>query len=105
MTIENGIAHCERVVGTVRELYEVPLPAVITVRDGLNIPRYPSVPGRIQARKKPIDHKKPAPRVPKLEKVSLSVVPSNSAGAEVLGNGVEAVPALVDVLRTIGILA
>lgn len=105
MRIENGIAHCERVVGTTRELYEVPLPAVITVRDGLNIPRYPSVPGRIQARKKPIDHKKPTPRVPKLEKVSLSVAPSNTAGAQILGNGPEAVPALVEVLKTIGILA
>ncbi|CAB4672232.1 unannotated protein [freshwater metagenome] len=105
MKIENGVAQCERAVGSVRELYETTLPAVITVRDGLNIPRYPSVPGRIQARKKPIEHKKPEPRVPKLEKVSLSVAPSNSAGAQILGTGVEAVPALVDVLRTIGVLA
>ena len=105
MRIENGVAHCERVFGTTRELYEVQLPAVITVRDGLNIPRYPSVPGRIQARKKPINHKKATPRIPKLEKVSLSVAPSNSAGAEILGKGVDAVPALVEVLRTIGILA
>lgn len=105
MTIAEGVAKCERSVGSVRELYETPLPAVITVRDGLNIPRYPSVPGRIQARKKPVDMKKPLPRVPKLEKVSLSVVPSDSAGAQILGNGVDAVPALVDVLRTIGILA
>jgi len=104
MTIADGIAHCERAVGTVRELYETRLPAVITVRDGLNIPRYPSVPGRIQARKKPIDMKKPQPQVPKLEKLLLTVVPSNTSGAKVLGNGVEAVPALVDVLRTIGML-
>lgn len=105
MKIENGIAECERVVGTSREIYQTPLPAVITVRDGLNIPRYPSVPGRIQARKKPIDHKKPTPQVPKLEKVSLSVAPSNTAGAQILGKGADAVPALVEVLKTIGILA
>jgi electron transfer flavoprotein beta subunit len=104
MKIADGIAHCERAVGTVRELYECPLPAVITVRDGLNIPRYPSVPGRIQARKKPIEIKKPEPHVPRLEKLLLTVAPSNTSGAEVLGNGVEAVPALVEVLRTIGAL-
>jgi electron transfer flavoprotein beta subunit len=105
MKIENGIARCERVVGATREIYETPLPAVITVRDGLNIPRYPSVPGRIQSRKKPIDHKKPTSRVPKLEKLSLSVAPSNTGGAKVLGSGAEAVPALVEVLQSIGILA
>jgi len=104
MKIADGVAHCERAVGTVRELYECPLPAIITVRDGLNIPRYPSVPGRIQARKKPIEMKKPEPHVPRLEKLLLTVAPSNTSGAQVLGNGVGAVPALVEVLRTIGAL-
>ena len=96
---------CERAVGAVREIYEAPLPAIVTVRDGLNIPRYPSVPGRIQARKKPIEMKKPTPQIPKLEKLFLTVAPSNTAGAKVLGTGVEAVPALVEILRTIGVLA
>ena len=50
----DGTIRCERAVGSEREVYAVPLPAVITVRDGLNIPRYPSVPGRIKARKKPV---------------------------------------------------
>ena len=51
MTIADGVATCERAVGTMREVYRVRLPAVVTVKDGLNIPRYPSVPGRIKARK------------------------------------------------------
>ena len=45
-----------------REVYRVRLPAVVTVKDGLNIPRYPSVPGRIKARKKPIDEVAADPR-------------------------------------------
>ncbi len=99
MKIENGIASCERVVATGREHYEAPLPAIVTVRDGLNIPRYPSVPGRMQARKKPVDMKKADPRVPKLEKLNLTIAPSKSTGAEILGNGADAVPALVEVLK------
>ena len=102
MKIENGIASCERVVSTGREHYEAPLPAIITVRDGLNIPRYPSVPGRMQARKKIVDMKKAEPRVPKLEKVTLALAPSKDKGAEILGKGADAVPALVDVLKQIG---
>ena len=58
----------------------------------------------MQARKKPIDMKKASPRVPQLVKLNLEVAPSKSTGAEILGNGVDAVPALVDVLKKIGTL-
>ena len=36
---------CEQEVGGGRDVYDVPLPAVVTVLEGLNLPRYPSVPG------------------------------------------------------------
>ena len=105
MTISDGTVKGERVVGSERELYEAPLPAIVTVRDGLNIPRYPSVPGRIQSRKKPVDIKKAEPRVPKLEKLHLTLAPSKSKSAEILGQGEAAVPALIEVLKQIGVLA
>ena len=34
------------------EVYELPLPAVLAVKEGINLPRYPSVPGRLRAKKK-----------------------------------------------------
>jgi electron transfer flavoprotein beta subunit len=46
--------------------------------------------------------KKAEPRVPKLEKVTLALAPSKDKGAEILGKGAEAVPALVEVLKQIG---
>jgi electron transfer flavoprotein beta subunit len=103
LKVENGIARCERSVGSIREVYEVPLPAVITVKDGVNIPRYPSVPGRIKARKKPIDRITPTTPVAKLEKTGLSVPPAKSSGAKILGHGPEAAIALVALLREIGV--
>ena len=36
---------------------EVPLPAVVTAQKGLNEPRYPSLPGIMQARRKPLEKK------------------------------------------------
>ena len=36
LTVEAGVARCERAVGSEREVYSVALPAVITVKDGLN---------------------------------------------------------------------
>ena len=104
MTIDGGVARCERAVGSAREVYEVTLPAVITVKDGLNIPRYPSVPGRIKARKKPVDTviiEKPAAR---LEKVRLDLAVEEARSAEILGTGVDAVPALVEIFKNIGVL-
>ena len=43
-----------------RDVYEVPLPAVLTVLEGLNLPRYPSVPGRLRAKSKPLAIVEPA---------------------------------------------
>src|SRR6185369_6906450 len=37
------------------ETYELPLPAVLGVKEGLNLPRYPSVPGRLRAKKKDVE--------------------------------------------------
>lgn len=105
VTIKDGVARCERVVGNNREVYEVTLPAVMTTREGLNIPRYPSVPGRIKARKKPVDTQTPSKPSAKVEKVKLIVPPNQKTGAKVLGEGAAGAPAAVAVMEEIGVLS
>src|SRR2546429_10014982 len=39
----------------VQESYELPLPAVVSVKEGINLPRYPSLPGRLRAKRAAID--------------------------------------------------
>ena len=34
------------------------MPAVVTVKEGINLPRYPSVPGRLRAKRKPLDRQR-----------------------------------------------
>jgi electron transfer flavoprotein beta subunit len=104
LSVEGGVARCERVVGSEREVYEVTLPAVIAVKDGVNIPRYPSVPGRIKARKKPLDSVTPQSRPARMEKVKLGLPPQEASSAKVLGSGAEAAPQIVEVLKEIGVL-
>ena len=41
------------------ETYRVPLPAVVTIREGGVEPRYPSVPGRMKAKKVPVEERAP----------------------------------------------
>ncbi len=105
LSVADGVAVCERAVGTMREVYEVPLPAVVTVKDGLNIPRYPSVPGRIKARKKPIEEVPANLDTPRMALVGLSVPVRDNKGAENLGSGDEAAARLVDVMKQIGVLS
>src|SRR5215468_1579836 len=39
----------------VAETFRLPLPAVITVKEGINLPRYPSLPGRLRAKRAVIE--------------------------------------------------
>jgi electron transfer flavoprotein beta subunit len=101
--IADGRARVERDAGGPRDVYEVPLPAVLTVLEGLNLPRYPSVPGRMRAGRKPLDRVTPARPPSRLERGRLVVPAGEAKQAAVLGNGAEAAPAVVDLLEQIGV--
>jgi electron transfer flavoprotein beta subunit len=87
-----------------QETYRVPLPAVVTIREGGVEPRYPSVPGRLKAKKIPIEQREPvsAPKGP--GRVRLVLPPPTPSAVQILGEGPEAAPAVVDVLEKLGVL-
>ena len=87
------------------ETYEVPLPAVISVKEGLNLPRYPSVPGRLRAKRKEVERIQPAWRGHGIVKLGLRLPEEDGAQVEILGRGPEAAPTVVDLLVRIGVLA
>ncbi|MFZ0323148.1 MAG: electron transfer flavoprotein subunit beta/FixA family protein [Actinomycetes bacterium] len=104
LTVTEGAAHCERPTKTGAEAFDVALPAVVTVMEGLNLPRYPSVPGRIRAKKKPIDRSSPQRPGPRLEKRRLVIPPSTGKQVKVLGEGPEAAAQVVEVFKQIGVV-
>ncbi len=104
LVVEGGRVRCEREASGGRDVYEVPLPAVVGVLEGLNLPRYPSVPGRMRAKSKPVAASTPARPEPRLEKIRLVVPEGQGKQAEVLGYGPEAAPRVVEVLQQIGVL-
>ncbi len=87
------------------EVFEVALPAVFSVKEGINLPRYPSVPGRIKAKKKQIDRSKPEWTSGGLERIKLKLPPEQESQAEVLGSGPEAAGAVVDLLQRLGLVS
>lgn len=96
---------CEQEVAAGRDVYLVPTPAVVTVKEGINLPRYPSVPGRMRAKRKPVDTSRPVPAPARLEMVRLVLPEGSSKQAEILGRGADAAPAVVAMLSEIGVLA
>jgi electron transfer flavoprotein beta subunit len=103
LSVEDGKARCEQEVPGGRDVYLVPLPAVVTVLEGINLPRYPSVPAKLRARQKPVETSSPERPPPRLEMVRLVVPPGQGKQAEVLGRGPEAAPAVVEMMRELGV--
>jgi electron transfer flavoprotein beta subunit len=85
------------------ETFRVPLPAVATVLEGGVEPRYPSMSGRIKAKKVKVETVEPvrAPGGP--HRVKLTLPPAQPSTVEVLGEGPETAPALVDLLQSLGV--
>jgi len=88
----------------VDEAFDVPLPAVVSVKEGINLPRYPSLPGRLRAKRAVIERSRPTWRAEGLRKQRLRVPEAQKHGARILGAGVDAVPALVALLDELGVL-
>ena len=99
---EKVVARRESATGW--EIYEVMLPAVVTVREGLNLPRHPSLRGTMAARKKPVERLQPNRAPVGLEMLRLKLPSEQGTGAEMLGQGKEAVPRIIEVLEELGVL-
>jgi len=95
---------CEQEVAGGRDVYGVAMPAVVTVKEGINLPRYPSVPGRMRAKRKPVAVSQPERAQATLEMVRLVLPATSSKQAQVLGRGPEAAPAVVGMLREVGVM-
>ena len=105
LAVADGEVRCEQEAPGGRDVYVLPLPAVATVLEGLNLPRYPSVPGRLRAQRKPLDARTPGRPAPRLEKLRLVVPEGERKQAEILGEGAAAAPQVVEKLREIGVLS
>ena len=101
--LRNGSVRCERDVGGARDVYETSLPALLTVLEGLNLPRYPSVPGRLRAKQKPLARTAVSPPPSQLETVRLLVPEGQGKQAEILGEGAAAAARVVEVMQALGV--
>ena len=105
LEVAGDVLRAWREYGGGQEEFEVVLPAVLGVKEGINLPRYPSLPGRLRAKRAEITVLKPVWRADGLRKVALRVPAGSGQRARVLGHGTDAVPELMRLLGEIGLLA
>lgn len=104
LEIQDGKAIAKREVAGGWEVYELPLPAVFTVKEGINSPRHPSLRGIMTAKKKEIERIKPTKPQAQLVKKRLKKPAERSGQVEILGRGKEAVPVVVAKLKELGVI-
>lgn len=85
------------------ETYETPLPAVVTVLEGGVEPRYPTITGRMKAKKTAIETVAPRSAPRGSGRVRLTLPPAAPSTVEVLGAGPEAAAAVVELLHRMGV--
>ncbi|MEZ5093446.1 hypothetical protein [Nocardioides sp.] len=88
---------------TGQDTYRLPVPAVVTVLEGGVEPRYPTVSGRMKAKKIEIEQRQPAAAPAGPQRVKLFLPPAVPSQVSVLGQGPEAAGAVVDLFAELGV--
>jgi electron transfer flavoprotein beta subunit len=86
------------------EVYRVPMPCVLGVKEGINLPRYPTLKGRLASKKVEVAQVAPEGALGGQQMVTLLQAAEQVSQTVMLGNGPEAAPAIVDLLEELGLL-
>jgi electron transfer flavoprotein beta subunit len=98
LDVEGARVKARRELEGAYELIECPMPAVVSIDEGIARPRYPSLKGIMAAKKKPLEVK-PAQVGEERYKIDKMELPPERAGGRIIGEGKDAVPELVRLLK------
>jgi electron transfer flavoprotein beta subunit len=96
--LDGGVLRAYRESNEGSEVYRLELPAVLGVKEGINLPRYPTLPGRLRSKKADVPRRTPSGAPGGLHTVRFSLPPEQTSTTSVLGTGAQAAPAVVDLL-------
>ena len=98
LEVADGVITAEREIEGGVEVSTCRLPAVLTCDKGLNEPRLPKLKGIMAAKKKPLDVRPVELAAASIEVLGLELPPPRSEG-RIVGEGPDAVPELIRLLR------
>ena len=101
--VGDGSVEARRQTDDGHEVYRLPLPAVLGVKEGITLPRYPTLKGRLQSKKAEVASTTPAPTSEGQAMVKLVRPAEQVSETEILGEGAEAAPRVVALLQELGL--
>lgn len=99
LEVKEGKAVCKREYGDTWETFEVALPAVVTVKEGLNMPRHPSLRGRMAAKKRKIERIQAEKTAARMKMRTLQHPSNSDKQVEFLGEGADVTPKIIEILK------
>lgn len=100
LDVQDGSVEARREISNGFEVYRIPLPAVVAVKEGINLPRYPTLSGRLKSKKLEISRHQAEMSPGGLRMVRLESPPTQEVSTEIL----EQPSQVVDVLESLGVL-
>lgn len=97
--VEDGGLRLRRDTPTGSEVYQIPTPAVVAVKEGINLPRYPTLKGRLNAKKVEVERIEKTMTESGQRMIRLVTPDVEVSATVILGDGPDAAMAVVDVLE------
>ena len=85
------------------EVYVLPMPAVLGVKEGINLPRYPTMKGRLNAKKVAVRQLTASGEPGGQQMVTLLQAAEQVSETVILGRGADAASAVVDLMEELGL--
>lgn len=101
----NGTTTIHREADAGMEIYALPMPACIGIREGINLPRYPTMKGRLASKKVDVERTAVEAKPGGQRMIQLQRPEEKTSTTVILGTGPEAAPAVVDLLEELGVLS
>ncbi len=101
--IGDGRVEARRQTDDGHEVYRLPLPALVAVKEGINLPRYPTLKGRLQSKKRAVARVEAEHRPGGQAMVRFSRPAEQVTETEILGEGAAAAPRVVALLAELGL--
>ena len=103
LEIEGTVAKVRRESDAGMEIYLLPMPSAVGVKEGINLPRYPTMKGRLASKKVDVTRTESTGSVGGLKMIQLQRPPERVSNTQILGTGPEAASAVVDLLEELGV--
>ena len=103
VSIADGVLEAQREIDSGMEVYQLPMPCAIGVKEGITWPRYPTMRGRLASKKLVVEQASSDAAPGGQTMVRLNRPEEMVSETIILGNGPAAAPAVIELLKELGL--